>query len=39
MSRSDDIDEENQDESAGSFVGDSPATQVVIFLGLVFLGL
>lgn len=39
MSRSDDIDEENQDKSAGSLVGDSPATQVVIFLGLVFLGL
>jgi len=39
MSTSEEIDEENQDEPAGSLVGDSPATQVVIFLGLVFLGL
>ncbi len=39
MSTSDDSDEENQGESAGSLVGDSPTTQVVIFLGLVFLGL
>ena len=39
MSISEEIDEEHPDESAGSLVGDSPATQVVIFLGLIFLGL
>jgi len=39
MSTSEEIDEENPDESVGSLVGDSPATQVVIFLGLVFLAL
>jgi mono/diheme cytochrome c family protein/uncharacterized membrane protein len=39
MSISEEIDEEHPDESTGSLVGDSPATQVVIFLGLIFLGL